>query len=61
MAFQKSGVIVTTERQHIGKADVSLANLTEAARILGISVPATETIKTIVAFREPAKDQPTGE
>jgi hypothetical protein len=56
MAFDKGGFIITTNQRHIGKAGVTLGNLTEIARILlgknqGESVfPAGERIETIVAF-----------
>ncbi len=53
MAFQKGGTVITTVGQHIGKAGVTQAQLTEIARVLGVNLPPTETIRTIVAFSEP--------
>jgi hypothetical protein len=52
MAFPKGGFVITTALRHVGKANITQAKLTEVARVLGIDLPPTENIKTIVAFGE---------
>jgi len=54
MAFQKGGVVVTTAAgRQIGKVGVTQGNLAEVARVLGIDLLPTESVRTIVAFSEP--------